>query len=134
NSPPEWGQGAAGYGRRLANNLAYNVARNTITYGLSSATHEDTRYFASGKVANRSRIAHALQSPVMARHEDGRDSFSFSNTAGIVGAKLMALTWAPPSWRTPGSVATGMAWSYGGTAALNLVREYVPDLIRRIRK
>lgn len=134
NSPPEWGQGASGYGRRLANNVAYNVVRNSLTYGISIPTHEDTRYFASGKTTTRGRIVHALLSPVTVRREDGSDAFSYSNTTGIVGANLIALAWAPPSWRTPGSFATGVGWSYGGTAALNLVREFVPDLIRKIRK
>jgi hypothetical protein len=134
NSPKEWGQGAAGYGRRLANNVAYNIVRNTLTYGISIPTHEDTRYFASDKSSAGGRIAHALLSPVTARHPDGKDVFSYSNTSGIVGANLIALAWAPPSWRTPGSFATGLIWSYAGTAALNLVREYVPDLIRKLKK
>lgn len=134
NSPKEWGQGAAGYGKRLGNNVAYNVVRNTLAYGISIPTHEDTRYFASGKATAGGRIAHALLSPVTARHADGRDRFSCSNTAGIVGANLIALTWAPPSWRTPGNFGTSVAWSYAGTAGLNLLREYVPDLIRRLRR
>src|SRR5437879_6267655 len=29
DSPVEWGQGARGYGRRFANNLAFNAVRNT---------------------------------------------------------------------------------------------------------
>ncbi len=134
DSPSEWGQGAAGYGRRLANNVAYNIVRQTLTYGISIPAHEDTRYFASYEGTTRERIQHALLSPVMARRPDGRDHFSYSNTAGIVGANLIQLSWAPPSWRTPGTVATGMMWSYAGTAALNLVREYVPDLIRKLKK
>jgi len=134
DSPSEWGQGAAGYGRRVANNVAYNVVRQTITYGISIPAHEDTRYFASNEDTAKERIRHALLSPVMARRPDGRDHFSYSNTAGIVGANLIQLSWAPPSWRTPGTLATGMMWSYAGTAALNLVREYVPDLIRKMKK
>jgi hypothetical protein len=134
NSPREWGQGGAGFGRRFANNVAYNVVRNSITYGLSYPTHEDTRYFSSGKTTTKARIVHALLSPVTARKPDGSDAFSYSNTAGIVGANLIALSWAPGSWRTPGSVVQGMAWSYGGTAALNVVREFVPDLIRHFRR
>jgi len=133
DSPTEWGQGAAGFGRRVANNLAYNVVRQTLAYGISIPTHEDLRYFASNESTTGKRFKHALLSPVVARRSDGRDHFSYSNTAGIVGANLIQLTWAPPSWRTPGSVATGMLWTYGGTAALNLVREYVPDLIRKIK-
>ena len=134
NSPEEWGQGARGYFKRFGNNVAYNVVRNTLTYGVSIPTHEDTRYFASGKSNAGGRVVHALLSPVTARRQDGRDTFSYSNTAGIVGANVVALAWAPPSWRTPGSFATGVVWSYAGTAALNLVREYVPDMIRHFRR
>ena len=31
NRPPEWGQGAKGYGKRMADGFAYNAVRTTIT-------------------------------------------------------------------------------------------------------
>src|SRR5947208_11451263 len=66
DSPPEWGQGARGYGTRFGNNLAYNAVRNTLTFGASVALHEDNRYFASEQQTFGRRLLHALASPAVA--------------------------------------------------------------------
>jgi hypothetical protein len=72
NSPEEWGQGWNAYGKRFGSNLAYNGIRQTITYGVSAAFHEDNRYFASHKNGFWSRTGYAALSTVVAQHPDGR--------------------------------------------------------------
>ena len=49
DKPPEWEQGASGYGRRFANIVGQYSIQRTVTFGLASALHEDNRYFNSGK-------------------------------------------------------------------------------------
>jgi hypothetical protein len=131
NSPEEWGQGWNAYGKRFGSNLAYNAIRQTITYGGSHLFEEDTRYFASGKTGFRARAAHALLSTFTARHADGRDSFSISGTAGVIGASAISSVWGPPSWKTPGNIAENAGISFAATAAGNFVREFLPDVFRR---
>jgi hypothetical protein len=133
DSPPEWGQGSEGYFKRFGNNLAYNAIRNTITYAVSVPMKEDNRYFASGRSSVPGRVGHALLSPVVARHPNGREYFSVSGAAGIVGAATISLAWAPPSWQGAGSACESIGLTYAATAGLNLVREFVPDLIRKLR-
>jgi hypothetical protein len=133
DSPPEWGQGAAGYGKRVGNNLAYRAVRNTLSFGAATALHEDNRYFASGKQAVAARLLHALISPVVAHREGGRDSVSISSLTGIVGASLISRAWAPPSRQGAGDVGVSIGLSYAGTAGLNVFREFVPDLVRVLR-
>ncbi|HYT19581.1 MAG TPA: hypothetical protein VEW05_05045, partial [Candidatus Polarisedimenticolia bacterium] len=41
DKPPEWEQGASGYGKRFANILGQYSIQRTVTFGLSSALHED---------------------------------------------------------------------------------------------
>jgi hypothetical protein len=43
DKPPEWEQGASGYGKRFANILGQYSIQRTVTFGLSSALHEDNR-------------------------------------------------------------------------------------------
>src|SRR3954471_22453889 len=95
NTPKEWGQGWGAFGKRFGSNLAYNGIRQTITYGGSLVLDEDTRYFASRQSGVWPRTRHALVSPFTARHSDGRDSFSFSNTAGVIGASAISSAWGP---------------------------------------
>jgi hypothetical protein len=134
NSPPEWGQGGSGLGKRFANDMAYNAVRNTLIYGTSIVFHEDNRYFASGKSTFGGRVLYALASPVMAKRSSGKRSISISGVTGIVGVSVISRAWSPPSWQGANNVAISAGLTYAGTAGYNLVREFVPDIIRRFRK
>ena len=133
NSPPEWGQGWGAFGERYGSNLAYNGIRQTITYGASVALHEDTRYFASGRHGVWSRTGYALLSTFTARRPNGRQSFSFSSVGGVIGASGIASIWGPRSWQGFDNIAENAGISFGATAALNVVREFLPDLLHRPR-
>jgi hypothetical protein len=133
NTPPEWGQGWGAYGERYGSNLAYNGVRQSITYGASIAFLEDTRYFASGKHGIWGRTRYALLSTFTARHPDGRQSFSVSSVSGVMGASAIASIWGPDSWKGVHNIADNAGISFGATAALNIVREFLPDLLLRPR-
>jgi hypothetical protein len=133
DSPHEWGQGAEGYGKRFGNNLAYNGVRQTITYGLSEALHEDNRYFASNR-KGFGRVGYALVSPATAKRRSGRRSISISSLAGMAGAAGISRTWSPSSWQGWDQAARSFGFTYAGAAGLNLFREFVPDIIHRLRK
>src|SRR5215470_2706815 len=44
NEPPEWGQGADGYGTRLASGYGRLVINRTIRFGVAALDHEDPRF------------------------------------------------------------------------------------------
>jgi hypothetical protein len=133
DSPHEWGQGGGGFGKRFANNMAYNGIRVTITYGLSEALHEDNRYFKSKKQGFGPRLLYALESPAMA-HKDGHRRLSISSLSGMAGAAGISQAWAPQSWKGVDNAAGNFGLTYAGLAGLNVAREFVPDLIKRLRK
>ena len=54
--PPEWGHGAAGYGRRFGYGLAGDAASHAIQFGVSALRHEDTRLLASGGLRHRPHV------------------------------------------------------------------------------
>jgi hypothetical protein len=134
NTPKEWGQGWSAFGKRFGSNLAYNGIRQTITYGGSLALGEDTRYFASRQSGLWLRTRHALVSTFTARHTDGSVSFSYSGTAGVIGASAISSAWGPDSWKGPGNIAKNAGVSFASTAAFNVVREFLPDILRRPRR
>jgi hypothetical protein len=134
DSPPEWGQGARGYGRRFGNNLAYNAVRNTLTLGVSVALHEDNRYFASQQRTAGRRLLHALASPAIAHRDSGRATVSVSNLLGIAGASTLSRTWAPGSWQGGNNIGRSIGFTFAGMAGLNVAREFVPDIVRHFRK
>jgi len=128
NQPPEWGQGWGAFGQRYGSNLAYNAVRQTISYGAAAALHEDTRYFASHRHGFWSRTKYALASTVIARRPDGRQTFAIADVSGVVGAGIISSTWGPESGKGPGNIAGNIGISFGITAGLNIVREFLPDL------
>ena len=134
NVPPEWGQGWNAYGERFGSNLAYNGIRQTITYGTSVVFHEDNRYFASHKHGFWARIGYAALSTVVAQHPDGTRAFSVSSVTGIVGASAISSTWGPSSWEGTENIARNAGISLIATAGFNIVREFLPDVLRRHRK
>jgi hypothetical protein len=131
DSPPEWGQGAAGFGKRFANDMAYNGVRCSLTYAGSLLLKEDDRYFASEQKGVWPRVRHAVTSVFTAQKDDGRMVFSTSSVAGFVGAGLISRAWSPPSWRTPDATARSIGIDIASAAGFNLVREFLSDIVPR---
>lgn len=129
--PKEWGQGWGAFAERAESNLAYNGIRQTITYGTSMLFHEDNRYFASHKRGVWARTSYAVRSTVTARHPDGNEAFSISSVTGVVGASALASTWGPRSWEGAEGIGMNAGISFALTAAFNLVREFLPDIMGR---
>src|SRR5258705_1245526 len=134
NTPKEWGQGWSAYGERYGSNLAYNAVRQTITYGTSAVFHEDNRYFASHKHGFWARTGYAVLCTVTARHPDGRQTFSVSSVTGVIGASAISSIWGPPSWKGMENISGNAGISFASTAGFNIVREFLPDLLRRPHK
>jgi hypothetical protein len=134
DDPKEWGQGWGAYGKRFDTNLAYNGVRQTITYGLSAGFREDNRYFSSKRHGLLARTGDALLSTITAEHPDGRRVFSISSVAGIVGASAVANVWEPASRSGADGMARNAGISFATTAAFNVVREFLPDVLHRPRK
>jgi hypothetical protein len=126
NTPKEWGQGWGAFGQRFGSNLAYNAVRQTISYGTSVVFNEDGRYFASTQTGTWQRTRHALVSTFTARHPDGRQTFSVSNTSGVIGAAAISSIWGPPSWKGVDNIAANAGISFASTAVFNVVREFFP--------
>lgn len=134
NSPKEWGQGWGAFAERAESNLAYNGLRQTITYGTSIMFHEDNRYFPSHRHGVWARTSYALRSTVTARHPDGSEAFSVSSVAGVAGASALSSVWGPRSWEGAKGIGTNAGVSLAVTAAFNIVREFLPDLLHRPQK
>ncbi len=126
NQPEEWGQGWDAYGKRYAHRLAYNGVRQTISLGVSFAFREDNRYRRSTDKGWAARLRNALSAPLVARHPDGRATFSVSSFSGYVGASAVSSIWGPPAWKGAGNIAADVGISLAGAAAYNLVLEFLP--------
>ena len=132
NEPPEWGQGATGYGRRLASGYGRMVINRTIRFGVAALDHEDPRFTYSNEAGFWRRFRYASLHYVMARTDSGGQMPAFSRFAGTYGAAFIANAWYPES-----RANTGHALMRGSTAlaagyAWNVFREFWPDIKKAI--
>jgi hypothetical protein len=134
DKPEEWEQGASGYGKRFANIVGQYSIQRTVTFGLSSLLHEDNRYFNSGKKTFWSRTGYALASGVLARQDDGSRHPSVSQLGGVAAGAFLSRLWQPPSHSSAGDGAVSFGLTMASNIGFSVVKEFLPDLGRRISK
>jgi hypothetical protein len=134
DKPSEWEQGASGYGKRFGNILGQYTIQRTVTFGVSSALHEDNRYFNSGKEGIWPRTYYALTSGILARHDDGTRRVSLSQLGGVAAGAFLSRLWQPPSQSSAGDGAVSFGITMGSNIGFSVVKEFLPDLGRAIAK
>jgi hypothetical protein len=134
DKPPEWEQGASGYGKRFANIVGQYSIQRTVTFGLASALHEDNRYFNSGKKGLWPRVGYAVASGVLARHDDGSRYVSISQVGGVAAGAFLSRAWQPTSQHSAGDGAVSFGISMASNMGFSVIKEFLPDLGRVITK
>ena len=109
NSPPEWGQGAEGFGKRFGSDFAIAAIGTTTRYGLAEAFREDTLYYRCECSGPFPRLRHAVISTLTGRRgEDGHRVFSFSALAApYAGSMIAVYLWYPDRFDGKGCIPDG---------------------------
>jgi hypothetical protein len=97
DSPPEWKQGAAAYGKRFGSSFGGLASTTTTRYALAEAFHEDTLYYRCQCKGVFRRLGHALTSTLISRRgDDGHRVFSLSGlVAPYAGSMTAVYGWYP---------------------------------------
>ena len=97
NAPPEWGQGAAGYGKRFGSDYGIALVGTTTRYGLAEAFREDTLYYRCECTGFLPRLRHAIISTITGRRgADGHLVFSVpAVVAPYAGTMAAVYGWYP---------------------------------------
>jgi hypothetical protein len=132
HKPKEWPQGAAGYGKRFANIVGQYSIQRSVTFVLSSGLHEDNRYFNSGKNGFWPRTGYALESGLLARHDDGSRHPSVSQLAGVAAGAFISRLWLPPSQHSTGDAAISFGITMVSNMGFGVVKEFLPDVGRAL--
>lgn len=123
NSPPEWGQGVEGYGKRFVSDFGIAAIGTTTRYGLAEAFKEDTLYYRCECSGPFPRLRHAVISTFTGRRgEDGHRVFSVSALAAPYAGSMVAVyAWFPDRFNAKDAFRMGnySLLSYvGGNIAL----------------
>jgi hypothetical protein len=97
STPPEWKQGAEGYGKRFGSNFAIAAVSTTTRYALAKAFREDTLYYRCECKGLFPRLGHAVISTFTSRRgDDGHRVFSFpALVAPYAGTMTAVYAWYP---------------------------------------
>jgi hypothetical protein len=137
NTPPEWNQGAEGFGKRFGSDFAVAAVTTTTRYGLAEAFKEDTLYYRCECRGVLPRLRHAVISTFTARRgEDGHRVFSFSSlVAPYAGTMTAVYAWYPGRYDAMDGLRMGnysLLGYVGGNIALEFLYSGPHSLLTRM--
>ena len=126
---PEYGQGAAGFGKRYGATLADEVSSSFFTdYFYPVLFKEDPRYFRLGEGSIKHRLGYALKQEVICHTDKGGRSFSWENAFGALTSGAVSNAYYPQSERGFGLTMSRSAISAAYGSLGGVVDEFYPDI------
>lgn len=133
NEDKSYGQGVEAYAKYCAAEYGTFVIGNYMTEAvLPAVLHQDPRYFRMA-CCGWKRVGYALGQIVWTHSDSGRGQFDFSEIGGNSIAVGISEAYYPDS-RTGGQFASGLATQLGVDAAVNVLKEFWPDIDRMISR
>jgi hypothetical protein len=136
NDWPGYGQGMAGFGRRWGALLADREASTFFgSFLLPTLLHQDPRYFRLGAGQTMShRIGYAMSRVVVARKDDGRNTFNSSLMLSTLLVKSLTNAYYPQQQRGFSPTMSRVGGSLLGSVQTSILREFQPDVVRILQK
>ena len=129
DSYPEFGQGAAGYGRRYWHTFTTQaLASQTTVFILPVITREDPRYFTLGHGTFKDRSLYAVSRLVVTRSDSGKSTANISEILGRGSAAAISVFYYPSNYRTFSEVAKRWGVYLGGDAGFFVLKEFWPEI------
>jgi hypothetical protein len=123
---PNFVEGFKGYGQRFG--AAYTNDLTDIMVGgaiLPSILHQDPRYFYQGTGSTKSRLMHALSSPLICKGDNGRWEPNYSSIGGYLASGAIANAYYPESNRGGRLVGNIFAVDFSANIANGVLQEFV---------
>jgi len=134
NSPAGYGQGGEGYAKRFGADMARSASANLFgTFLIASALHEDPRFYVRKHLSFKQSVKYAAVRVAVTRSDRGERVANFAGLLGPLAGEGLADTYYPRGSRGAGSVftryASDLGWKFGG----HLLRQYWPNINRKLR-
>ncbi len=130
DTPQQWGQGAAGFGKRLASSQATRAVRYTIALGFNYAFAQEPRYVLCPRRGFSTRLKFVFKQTLFSRGATLGWEPPYWRIGSAFGSEAISQAWRPPG---PGTGArNGWSWAargafvLGGDTASNFFREFLP--------
>ncbi|HXR33497.1 MAG TPA: hypothetical protein VN830_07305 [Verrucomicrobiae bacterium] len=131
DSPPGYGQGAEGYGKRFGASMATGASTSFFgNFVGASLLHHDPRFFPQIDPTFWGSVKYSARRVFVTRSDSGKDVFDASGLFGPLAAEGLANTYLPDTERTGAKTmeryGTDLAWKF----AANMFRNYWPKMFR----
>ena len=126
DEPPEWGQGARGYGYRIASGMGRQLISETIRFGIAAADGEDPRYHRSQDTGVWKRAEHAIVETFTSQTANGSRMPAYSRFAGTYGAAFISNAWYPGSRASAGWALRRGTTALAASVGFHLFEEFLP--------
>jgi hypothetical protein len=132
NENPSFGQGMAGYGRRVGTSYADQAIGNMMSEAIfPSFLHEDPRYFRRGTGSKWSRTFYAASRVFVTRTDAGNWRFNYSEVLGNATAVAISNSYYPDNRNVAENVEK-LGQQIAIDAASQVLKEFWPDLKRKL--
>lgn len=132
DSPPEWGQGAAGLARRFAASEAYKFTQNSLALGFDTGLGLDPRFHPSHDSGIWPRVRSAVGQTFFAYKDSGGRMFNYSEVCSSYGAAFIANSWFPAHANGGMNALERGTIGLGLNTASNVAKEFWPDIKRKV--
>lgn len=133
NADPAFGQGCIGYAKRYGTAMADQVDGNMMVGAVFPAIlRTDPRYFEMGKGPFFRRFTYAISRIFITRKDSGGNTFNFSEPVGNGVAIGISNLYYPAADRSVSGNLSGWGVQMGIDAFGNELKEFWPDIHRRI--
>jgi hypothetical protein len=134
NANPSFGQGVEGYSRYFVTSFADWSIGDYMTEAVFPALlHQDPRYFRRGTGSGPSRLLYAVAQLFWTHTDSGGHMFNFSEIGGNAAGAAISQAYYPEN-RAAASAAGKLAIQVGMDAASNIMKEFWPDLHRKLSR
>jgi len=121
-----YGQGAQGYAKRFGATLGDFTISNLLGNAvLPSLLKQDPRYFYKGTGSAKSRALYAIANAVICKGDNGHWQANYSSILGSLAAGGISNLYYPASDRGAALTFENTAIGIGGSAVINLLKEFV---------
>ena len=134
NRPEEWGPHWDGFGMRYGSGLGRRVISKGVDVGLGAIWGEDPRYRRVGPGPMKARLGNIVKMVVLSYDESGHLMPAYARYSGIAASSLLAQTWLPESQKSANATLGRIGMGFVDRAIGNTMREFLPDLKKKIRK
>jgi hypothetical protein len=134
NRDPAFGQGPQGYVKRFGADFAGQTTWRFFTdFAYPVIFAEDPRYYRLIHASGRRRFFHAVEHTFVAHRDSGKLMFNFSEWLGTATSVALDDLYHPGNERglTPALRVSG--YSLAGGMGFDVLREFWPDIARKLR-